>query len=82
MFGLKNYQWKQHPLLYEHVELGLKMIYDDFENRTCENCKYSKQTIDFSQLYDCSEGVGSLIGYGDYMVDKDFGCNKWVNKDE
>ncbi len=41
MFGLKNYQWLQHPLLYEHVDLGIKMIYDDIELGRCENCNHA-----------------------------------------
>ena len=45
MFGLKNYQWQQHPLLYKHVELGLKMVYDDFESRVCGECRYLKDSF-------------------------------------
>lgn len=66
MFGLKNYKWQKNPHLYEHVELGLKMIYDDFESETCENCKYYYPTAQ------CME-----IGIN---VRKDFGCREWEAK--
>ena len=45
-------------------------IYDDFENRTCENCHFYRKSIRW-----CSESV-EIKGY----IDKDFGCNKWEEK--
>lgn len=44
-------------------------IFDDFESRTCENCKY------YHQNYLCLE-----VGNGDFEPDKYFGCNKFISK--
>ena len=66
MFGLKNYQWQQHPLLYEHVELGIKMIYDDLESMACENCSYYTDN-------------GNCAGL-QIKTDSDFYCKSWESK--
>ena len=55
MFGLKNYQWLQHPLLYKHVDLGLKMIFDDIEERVCENCKHYQVANELKYCYELDE---------------------------
>ena len=43
-------------------------IYDSFESRTCENCKYST-----NDNWVCDAGIG--------RPSKDFGCNKFDIKD-
>lgn len=47
-------------------------IYDDFESRTCENCKHGEYEKNIKGIY-CS-----FVNYcgSDYM-EKDFGCNKF-----
>ena len=67
-------------------------IYDDFENRTCSNCKHS--VMPRARKYD-----GKLIckGYGIGFITQnpydgeallfntvkdDFSCNKWEQKDD
>ena len=56
-------------------------IYDDFNSRTCENCKYYERNV---PLY--GEHEGSCLNYivveRDFgTVIADFGCNKFVRKD-
>ena len=54
----------------EEVMVAIESIYDDFESRTCDNCRHSNQT---SYALYCRKDVKNLtIG-----VDKDFGCNKF-----
>ncbi len=52
-------------------------IFDYFENRSCENCKYYKKSI--SQDYETC----FLIKNNGYNLDcdKDFCCNRWENKE-
>jgi hypothetical protein len=54
--------------------------YDDFESRTCDNCKYL--VSDDYELY-CSKDITT---FGDDMnwIDSidTFGCNKFERKDE
>ena len=53
-------------------------IYDDFENRTCKNCKYFKGS---NKIANCSNlEVGAMNGGAFIDVDKDFGCNKFEKK--
>lgn len=49
-------------------------IYDDFESRTCKNCK---QYINYHKL--CRQDVSI---FGESFLNKDFGCNKWEKKDD
>lgn len=52
-------------------------IYDDFESRTCENCKryVPMKWTDFDNKCASMENKVS-------HVDKDFGCNKFERKEE
>ena len=49
-------------------------IYKNIESRTCENCKH---------FYNNSIRQCSILKYVTYIDanSKDFGCNKWENKD-
>lgn len=50
-------------------------IYDDFESRTCENCKHSiKEAKKFSDVLFC----GYALKFA--QVKKDFGCNEFKSK--
>jgi len=57
---------------YKDVELVIDNIYDDFESRTCKNCKHSG-------LY--TKGwMPCLHPENEYHIKEvhdDFGCNKW-----
>jgi len=81
MFGLKNYQWQQHPLLTKHIELGIKMIYDDFESRTCGNCKHYDDDTCLVNFYDEWSDYEMDFYKVSISVPKDFGCNKFEAKD-
>ncbi len=57
-------------------------VYDDFESRTCENCKYY---IEGLQLFGGSRFICMNEEVGDIMYDhfsKDFGCNKFKRKQD
>ena len=45
-------------------------IYDNFESRTCESCKWNNSN---EYIRSCS-----LVGYTRY---EDFGCNRWEQKE-
>ena len=54
-------------------------IFDDFESRTCENCKYNKEQDDFMIFCDkemCQDGSKMMW----HSFTKDFCCNKWESK--
>jgi hypothetical protein len=62
-------------------------IYDDFESRTCSNCKFCEvEYIEDATKYLQCINENSLL----YMTSindindthKDFGCNQWENKDD
>ena len=72
MFGLKNYQWQQHPLLYKHVELGINMIYDDFESRVCIDCIFCNTEDPQRHLVKCK-----MFGI---MVREEMSCTHFERK--
>ncbi len=51
-------------------------IYDDFESRICDNCKYF--TFENTKIGTCRKGIydKQLCSSEDYLVST-FGCNKW-----
>ncbi len=54
----------------------IDMIYDDFESRTCENCKYFKKETDdfgFCEYTSKKETNSKNI----FVVYKDFGCDRF-----
>ena len=53
---------------YAQLMSVIDNIYDDFESRICENCRYSNPVS-----YICQE-LGGL------QLDKDFGCNQFSCK--
>ena len=62
----------------------IDQIYDDFESRTCENCKYvenSGQTYS-TAVQKCKLGIGDINEWGSVFCSKDFGCNKFERKDK
>ena len=53
----------------EQAEVFIHKIYDDFENRTCNNCKF--YVVDtFYNLHRCQ--IIKMVETFD-----NFGCNKW-----
>ena len=54
-------------------------IYDDFESRTCESCKFlNYKKEQGSGFYECKKGI-SITAKG---VSQGVLCNKWEKKDE
>lgn len=54
-------------------------IYDDFESRTCENCKhYSRHGDRYIEFFDCTvlDGIVAIVD----RPPKDFGCNKFERR--
>ena len=53
-------------------------IYDSFENRSCKNCKYSKEQDDLIVYCDKNLCIdGSKMKWHSF---KDFCCNYWESK--
>jgi len=68
-------------LLVENCDNGNKVVdkvYNNFESRTCKNCKYIKTTY----APTCDLGVVSQGLFGNGVVTLDFGCNKFERKVE
>ena len=60
----------------EEVMVAIESIYDDFESRTCGNCKYfviSECILIYD--WDCYNDTPA-----NWNPPKDFGCNKFVGK--
>lgn len=57
--------------LYESIKI-IKEIYDSFENRSCNDCKYFTSSPNTNK-YDCCEK-----GIADTSIS--FCCNKWESK--
>lgn len=62
---------------YKDVDKVIDKIFDDFESRKCENCKYGKPIL--NNRISCENGLLSF-SYVALTLDKDFGCNKWKSK--
>lgn len=64
----------------EYNESIIDEVFDDFESRVCENCKYfiwnDRYVTDYGT---CEKGIG-ITFRGDCEVNKDFGCNKFISK--
>ena len=60
----------------------INQIYDEFESRTCDNCRY-RQTNNANDMYWCINQYGAnKYRNMDIRVDLDFGCNKFERKDK
>lgn len=60
---------------FQNCEAVINKIYDDFESKTCGNCKLGVETnLGFIEcgleIFNCT----------DEFFDKDFGCNKFQRK--
>ena len=51
-------------------------IYNEFESRSCESCKFSDIDTYFTDYGKCEKGYGFLFN-GNVEVVKDFCCNRW-----
>jgi len=65
----------------------INKIYDNFESRTCENCKYGHIEEDYLILCNADFYDNSIYDTADNLLDnalfypsKDFGCNKFERK--
>ena len=63
----------------EDTEYVIDKVYDDFESRTCVNCKYLNITL-ISDFMLCDKKVSSTHGTWKSEINKDFGCNKFKRK--
>lgn len=52
---------------------------DDFESRTCGNCKWFN-VLDYNKNY--GRCKSRILTVHNKQVPKDFGCNKWEARDE
>ncbi len=72
-------EWaKTHPLDLD-LDSVIDVIYDDFENRTCENCKYNKKQDNFMIFCDkemCQDNSKMMW----HSFTKDFYCKYWESK--
>ena len=61
---------------YSDADHLIEAIYDDFENKVCENCKYFEDTTNcrhpYNKQYYYCDGRESGMPMS---VSKDFGCN-------
>jgi hypothetical protein len=71
-------------IVYTAVNLRIDEIYDYFESKSCHSCRYGKELLGD---YMCTNGDMVLYDRAiDVMCNltfpKDFGCNKWENKND
>ena len=64
--------------MQESIFYLLKKVYNDFESRTCENCKH-KYVVD-AMTVECRDN-DSMLEYLDLDCFPDFGCNKFERKE-
>ena len=58
----------------------IDMIYDDFESRTCENCKHWSLDLEYGhKLGYCDKDIGNSLTI-DNVTKHNFGCNRWEKK--
>ena len=69
--------WTKEDDRQESIFYLVKKIYDDFENRTCENCKF-KYVVD-SMCTECTCN-DSPIDYIDFDCFPFFSCSEWEPK--
>ena len=62
----------------EIINKIIDMVYDDFENRSCANCKHWK-TFNSGE-YDFVMCHNTNSCSCEWETDKDFCCNKWQEK--
>lgn len=84
-----NNRWKPE-ILCEMIDnctdkdlLGLmtSKIYDDFESRTCESCKfYNYDRIDAIALCENEDNLQEYLHDSKMQITSDFGCNKHEKK--
>lgn len=58
----------------------INKIYDTFESRICDNCKYLNTEL-ISDTILCDKTVSSHNSTWKSEVHKSFGCNKWQGKE-
>lgn len=68
---------KASIVIKKDVEELIDKIFNDFESRTCENCKHFT-FMSRANSYICS----SLDNQSVKWIDKDFGCNKFERRVE
>ena len=72
------YKLREQGFSNEHNML-IDAIYDDFESRTCENCKHFIDEKGTKLQFCNARTAGGIIGWNGYG--KDFGCNKFSCED-
>jgi len=74
-------QKKQDELLLIAYMAGHDACKKHFDSRTCDRCKYSEESSEAYALV-CDLGIEDgehMSGFS--LVEEDFGCNKWEQKD-
>ena len=68
----------------DEFEDRIDEIYDDFESRVCENCKYWEENINMLKKRtgdgDCHKEIDEIGDMYNSYTSKDFGCNKFEPK--
>lgn len=72
-----NIDFSESMLSNEYV---IDEIYNEFESRSCSDCKSIKQDKDIPSLTYCSKGIAEYQSESYPSVGKDFYCNRWEAK--
>ena len=73
----KAYNAENYPAsVLTWLDEATDRAYDDFESRTCENCKHFNHTRCGVVTYYVN------VAENNPQVDLDFGCNRWNKKDD
>ena len=75
-----------HDTLVKIHNATVDEIFNDFESRTCDNCKYCEEDSNDTDVWiECRNPLSemehtSLLSDAGYPNIVDFGCNKWEQK--
>lgn len=84
----KEYQHAWHDTLVKNHNDIIEEIYNDFEARTCESCKYLKEDNNDSDIWIECRKKGTPMEYTSLISEKgypniiDFKCGHWEKQDD
>lgn len=70
----KKFAWESPNLKFDEI---IDEIYDDFESRTCESCRFNE-----NDKCGIRHGIFLMSNYGVEVNLDTFCCNQWETRDE
>ena len=73
------YELSETSITTVNIGYVIKKIFDDFESRTCDNCKWCKLGGEYDNDTCENTSISAHLDTGT-MVASDFGCNRFERK--